>query len=288
MAPDVKTIDWNEVWDDQVARHRETQQGIDCAMYWESKARARQYWDSVYNGQQSRIEHLIRELDLPAESRVLDVGAGPGVLALPLAEKVAHVTAVDPSTGMMDVLHEKIAAENIDNISCVAKRWEDVDPAADLDTPYDAVVCSFAIGGMTNVRSAVEKMQQVCSNSIYIYWFAAEPSWESCSRKLAAQLHGRRYARLPKSEVLINVLYQMGILPDVRVFNYHHVDRFPCYDDALDYFRDRYNAETELHEHIIREHIDGVCEYENNELVIRSEAKCLKIWWNKNAEYPVL
>ena len=39
---------------------------------------------------------------------VADIGAGTGVLSLPLAQKVAHVTAIDPSMEMIGVLKSKI------------------------------------------------------------------------------------------------------------------------------------------------------------------------------------
>ena len=42
------------------------------------------------------------------ESRVLDIGAGPGTLAIPFDQKVAHVTAVEPAECMCSVMREKM------------------------------------------------------------------------------------------------------------------------------------------------------------------------------------
>ena len=40
-------------------------------------------------------------------STAIDVGAGTGRYALPLATTIAHVTAVDPSAAMLDVLRAR-------------------------------------------------------------------------------------------------------------------------------------------------------------------------------------
>ncbi|GGK90279.1 methyltransferase [Sphaerisporangium melleum] len=47
------------------------------------------------------IGHIARELSLGARSRVLDLGCGPGTLAIPLSRYAGTVTAVDPSDDML-------------------------------------------------------------------------------------------------------------------------------------------------------------------------------------------
>lgn len=49
--------------------------------------------------------------------RVLDFGAGTGLLGLPLAETARHVDLVDTSPAMLAVLHQKIAALGLTNVT---------------------------------------------------------------------------------------------------------------------------------------------------------------------------
>lgn len=50
------------------------------------------------------------------DDRVVDLGAGTGLLALELAPQVAEVTAVDISERMLDRLDARAAADGIDNV----------------------------------------------------------------------------------------------------------------------------------------------------------------------------
>ena len=57
------------------------------------------------------------------EDTLIDVGAGGGRLALPLALHCRRVVAVEPSPSMCAVLRETAAEHNIDNVSLVESDW---------------------------------------------------------------------------------------------------------------------------------------------------------------------
>jgi 16S rRNA A1518/A1519 N6-dimethyltransferase RsmA/KsgA/DIM1 with predicted DNA glycosylase/AP lyase activity len=44
---------------------------------------------------------------------VPDIGAGPGTLAIPLAPRVKEITAVEPGAGMVSILQERAAREDM-------------------------------------------------------------------------------------------------------------------------------------------------------------------------------
>lgn len=65
--------------------------------------------------------------------RWLDVGAGGGRFALPLALQLKRVIAVEPSPSMRGVLREGMAEHGIGNIDVIEGRWEEVEaPVADV------------------------------------------------------------------------------------------------------------------------------------------------------------
>ena len=75
------------------------------------------------------VNRLAQEVT-PATT-LLDVGAGAGRLALPLALRCKHVTVVEPSPSMGETLRHLAAEAGIENITFVASPWHEaeVEPA---------------------------------------------------------------------------------------------------------------------------------------------------------------
>lgn len=68
------------------------------------------------------VLELLRGLAAPGETW-LDIGAGAGRYALPLALVVGEVVAVDPSAGMLRSLREQMTDSGIANVRPVEGRW---------------------------------------------------------------------------------------------------------------------------------------------------------------------
>jgi SAM-dependent methyltransferase len=57
--------------------------------------------------------------------RVLDIGAGTGVLSIPMASLGCTVTAIEPSEGMGELFSAKLSSLHVDTVSIAGIRWED-------------------------------------------------------------------------------------------------------------------------------------------------------------------
>jgi SAM-dependent methyltransferase len=280
MIDPLKDIDWNEVWKSRTRGNRESSPGRDCARIWESRESALRFWNMCV-ANYHRTEMVIQGTDITPDSRVLDIGAGPGTLAIPFAGKVAHVTAVEPAEGMCSVLIEKMAEFGRENIDIVQKHWEDVDVARDLQPPFDVVIASFSLG-MPDIRAAIEKMMQASSMYIYLYHFAGPTSWDRQWQELWQKLHGRAYQPGPKSDVLYNVLYQMGIYPNVSAFRLEHNQPYASLDEAVSALAPQAQAETEEQKAVLREYLRGAMREEDGTLVMPGSSIRVKMWWEKN------
>lgn len=279
MIDPLRDIDWNEVWNSQMKRSRESSPGRDCACIWSGRDSALKFWDNCQK-EQNRIQRTVWETDITERSRVLDIGAGPGTLAIPFAKKAAHVTAVEPADGMCAVMKEKMAQFGTDNISIVQKRWEDVDVLRDLKPPYDVVVASFSLG-MFDIRRALEKMIEASSRYIYLYHFAGESTWSRQWKELWPRLHHRDYIPGPMSDVLYNVLYQMGIYPNITTFKMEHHQRHPSLDEAVIELSSQARIETEEQKALLREYLKREMKWEDGELVMHGSSIRVKMWWKK-------
>lgn len=82
---------------------------------------------------------------LPASARVLDLGAGTGLLSGLLLERVPveRIDLVDVSEGMLAVARQRFTTDGCARVTFTVAAMEDFFPAA--DTAYDAVMSALAI-----------------------------------------------------------------------------------------------------------------------------------------------
>jgi ubiquinone/menaquinone biosynthesis C-methylase UbiE len=77
------------------------------------------------------VPTLAAELDLDGSGRLLDIGCGPGVLAIALAGRFAEATGLDPDAQMLAEGARRAAEAGINNIGWVQALAEDI-PTLDL------------------------------------------------------------------------------------------------------------------------------------------------------------
>ena len=227
---------WAEVWKEEMTRNLACRDHQDCAGIWITEEKARAFWKAACLNR-DRYNPIVEMIAAGHPGSVLDIGGGPGTLALPLAERGIRVTVVEPAAGMITVLKENASSRGITRIHPIQQRWEDVD-ATDLHGPYDAVVACLSLG-MPDIAGAVRKMELVCSGKIFLIWFAGITPWEGVVQDLWPVYHQRTYKPGPKSDVLFQVLYQMGIYPDIMVLREQHVEEHARISDLVDDYAHR-------------------------------------------------
>jgi len=272
--------DWNEVWKCRQKQHELSKISDDPSHNWDKRENAERYNTNSRIGYDPRISLTIDGLDLSRDSRVLDVGAGPGTLAIPLAPRVKEVCAVEPGAGMVAILRERAAREGITNLSCVQKRWEDVDLASDLDGPYDIVIASLSLT-MEDIRAALLKMDAASRQYVCLYWFVDLPFWERMYADLWEPLHGTPYYSGPKADCLFNVLYQMGIYANVEMLPLSKEYRFASQDEMMTFFNRRFNAQTPEQQEIVGRYLKPLIRNVGADIVISGDSTFAKIWWKK-------
>ena len=141
-------------------------------------------------------------------SVVLDVGAGGGRLALPLALDADKVIAVEPSPSMCRVLREVAEEFQVSNIEVVESGWLDCDvPKADV------VICVHVLYVIQDIELFIRKLEEHAERVIVVVYQAPPqsqiyPLWE--------MVHGVQRLPLPSLPELLEVLKQLGIKPDVQ------------------------------------------------------------------------
>jgi 2-polyprenyl-3-methyl-5-hydroxy-6-metoxy-1,4-benzoquinol methylase len=87
------------------------------AAHFDSKARQ---WDDnpVFQERGLKIAQAIRQaVPLHLQMSALDYGCGTGLLSFPLRDELGAILMADSSSGMLDVVAEKIAAQSVSNMT---------------------------------------------------------------------------------------------------------------------------------------------------------------------------
>jgi SAM-dependent methyltransferase len=281
-AATLDTVDWNEVWKARQRRHDAARCVEDSSHNWDRRENAARYDAHATREYDERVRATIAGLDLTRDFRVLDIGAGPGTLAIPLAPLVKEVTAIEPGAGMVAVLNEHLRRNQIPNITCVQKLWEDVDPLRDLQGPYDIVIASLSLT-MEDIRAALEKMDAVARHAVYLYWFADMPFWERMYADLWEPLHNSPYFPGPKANCLWNVLYQTGIYANVEMLPLDKEYRFATDTEMTAFFRVRFGVKTARQRKVLDTYLAPLIRYEGDDAVISGSSTFAKVWWKKAA-----
>ena len=281
--PEYGEIDWNDIWKARQLRHEAAKMFKDSTHDWDRRANAQRYNENSKGGFDARVMMTIAGLRITPQSRVLDIGAGPGTLAIPLAPRVKEITAIEPGKGMVDLLNENMKKDGITNITCIEKRWEDIDIKNDLSGKYDIVLASLSLT-MEDIRQSLAKMDTASSGYVYIFWFADPPFWEKMYIDLWPALHDEIYYPGPKADCLFNVLYQMEILPNIEMLPLDKVYRFSTRKKMVEFFQNRFAAKTKKQRKVLDAYLSPLIRTEGNEVVISGNSLLAKVWWKKEQE----
>ncbi|HOT95162.1 MAG TPA: class I SAM-dependent methyltransferase [Methanoregulaceae archaeon] len=276
-------IDWIEAWRCRQRRHRTSSTYKDGRHLWSREENARRYDASSRDEYGPRVAETIAGLPLSPTARVLDIGAGPGTLALPIARQVQEVVAVEPAEGMTTVLAGHLERDKVRNVRIVRKRWEDVDPAVDLEPPYEIVIASFSVT-MEEIDEALLKMDAVAApgGMVALYWFLDPSFYDLASGALWPGLHGSPYHGGPRADLLFLVLVQLGFLPRVEVLEFERTYRFGTMDEALDYFSPSLSIEDERGRSLLRDYLEGLARPgRDGGVVLRHPSRYARVWWQK-------
>lgn len=110
------------------------------------------------------VNDFISRINLSGDEVVLDIGCGPGTLAIPLAKKVKEVIAIDFSAQMLEELKAYALREGITNIKTYHIGWED-----DWShLPQSDIVVASRSMEVPDIEAALIKMSTFARKACYL------------------------------------------------------------------------------------------------------------------------
>ena len=141
---------------------------------------------------------------------VVDVGGGAGRVCLPLALRCREVICVDPSPAMGAGFQESAAEAGITNARFVQADW-----LAAEGVEGDLAITSNVTYFVREIVPFIEKMAAAARRRVMITVWSVPPPAQSAT--LFRLIYGEEQEPVPSYRELLPVLWEMGILPDVRV-----------------------------------------------------------------------
>lgn len=147
---------------------------------------------------------------LPEETW-LDLGAGGGRFALPIALHARRVIAVEPSNGMVSVLREAMAEEKIKNVDIFQERWpgESAAPVADVG------FISHVGYDIEDIGAFLDQLESHSSRMCAALLLVVSPT--SDFAPLWPAVHGEAKVTLPGLREFTALLYARGRRPQTTL-----------------------------------------------------------------------
>lgn len=190
---------------------------VNSVEYWNGNARWYKLWID-HNNYHGSILETLRFITKPGWN-ILDIGGGGGVLAIPLMLNQCHVTVLEPSSAMRDILNEEIMkAGGFLTITVDSRRWEDVDPVEFSN--HDLILaCNSLHLVRPGFREAIKKVFSARTPRIFIV--TEQP------------LNGlQRYGELSDYQLILSEVQEQE-----SSFVYH------CLDEAIEHWSFRYGSD---------------------------------------------
>ena len=147
---------------------------------------------------------------LRPEDVFVEAGGGAGRVVLPMALRCREVINVDRSPGMATEFTESAAEAGIGNARLVMADWLDVQ-GVEGDVVFSADVVYF----VRDIVGFVRKMETAARRRIIITIWSVPPPHRNAP--IFRLVYGEDQALVPGHADLMAVLWEMGILPDVRI-----------------------------------------------------------------------
>ncbi len=213
---DENTILWKEYWQQVTPA---IGRGPRQASFWDRRAGkyAEYTAGDRRDGKLKAALDLIEGTGLKLEgAEVLDIGAGPGTFAIPLARMGARVTAVDISAEMLKRLEKRAAEEKITSVRTVLSPWKDLDlDALGFKGKFDLVIASMTpgINGPETFDMMLEASKGVCYYSGWV-----NRKWDRAYYELYRMLFNEEFKEASHGLYLpFMYLYTMGYRPTLRI-----------------------------------------------------------------------
>jgi precorrin-6B methylase 2 len=249
-----------------------------------------QRWDrsaSMYD-QMAKMEKLytlnqLNAFDTDKNDTVLDIGCGPGRISVPMALRSKSVTAIDVSEKMLSYCQKNAESAGLTNLNARLLDWKDAVLGENLEQ-HDIVIGSRSPGlyDIKKVNSFARKY------AVLIAWANAPSLAQICGELFEGaedaqqRLQPRKADRQLGYNVTFNIIYDLGLEPNVRIVTDGFTKEFESREEAYqDLRRLREFPDDKLP--VFKNNVDKwLFENDKGGVTFKRETRSYVIWWEPN------
>ncbi len=250
-------IDWEAIYNQPWAGRTPGDKGKGNVEYWNK--RAGNFAKKAHHPENRlNAEKLLDRFVWSKNETVLDIGAGPGSFAIPLARRVSKVLALDVATEMLTALAQQAQQEGVNNITTHVDSW--LEAPADVVSGFDTMICFNALGcaalkedGTCHMGKAIAKMAVAARRGMVLVPLADLPVDKPLLQALNMPFTSSRRERVA---LLFHIMVREGLLPDVEIISRPFFWAFASLAEGVDVIGHRIGIENDaercalLHQHL--------------------------------------
>jgi SAM-dependent methyltransferase len=242
------------------------------------KDRARSFADGVkkrWAMPDTHKDFILSMLKADPNSTVIDIGAGTGGWAVPMARHASKVTALEPSSEMIKVMRENLEQEGTGNVEIIQGSWPETETE-----PHDYSLCAHAMYGVADLPAFVKAMSSVTRKTCLMLLRA--PAHDGTMAQAALRIWGQPYDS-PNFQIAYAAMLQMGLYPHVLMGKADQWDPWTnaSFEEAMAETRRRFKVPfPSEHDAFLDELLKSRLTYRDGRCVWPSEVRSALIYWD--------
>jgi ubiquinone/menaquinone biosynthesis C-methylase UbiE len=260
---------------------------VDWLSFWAERLEGKKNkdWDQAAAGFYKRTHKddyqvaLFDKLVLDENDTVLDVGCGEGSVTIPIARKVKKVIGLDSSPKMLEFLEKRAKEQNVENIETILKPIEEI--KYEEIGNVDVVVCSRSLNAIIPLDEVLLELDRIANKYVFITVFG--PENKKIEKDFEKEL-GRKTEDFPDYNYFFNILFNLGIYPNVERFDLNNYREYDSIEEAMDNGKFRLELYSDEEKELLKDYLKRVLTYDSETKKyynIKDKADWIMFWWKK-------
>ena len=214
---------------------------------------------------------------LDSDASVLEIGAGPGTLTIPLSKQVKQIVVVESSGAAVASLSKNLLGCRVENVEVMNRNWLEMGER-EIGDGFDLVVCSHFLWQMKDLKRHLAKMEEASRGRCAVIQPAGR---DSIVKEMWTKITGKDYSGQfdPDADYFVYlILRKWERLVNVRIMNCRIERNFEQEVRYLASFMGKY---VEVDAYVM----ETIEQYVSKKGLCKERQSAVVMWWRIPSKY---